>query len=143
MSTKEGMKLAAAAIGATLGGKPLYQVVQKILPMRANWPKGPGLRFHARIVHDGLGRQIEELVIIDGRIPLTATRFYWRGTLEVSIGDRKEIICIPNPKAPEPWPIDAQSTLIPHIALPLQAPSSWVPGINLAYVPPRPPSPNR
>ena len=109
MSTKEGMKLAAAAIGATLGGKPLYQVVQKIIPMRANWPKGPGLRFHARIVHDGLGRQIEELVIIDGRIPLTATRFYWRGTLEVSIGDRKEIICIPNPKAPEPWPIDAKN----------------------------------
>ena len=109
MNLHDGMKLAAAAIGSTITGRPLYQVSQKVTPLRANWPQGPGLRFTARVVHDGAGRQIEELVILAGRIPTTATRFYWRGTLEVQIGDRKENIVIPNPIAPDPWPICAKN----------------------------------
>lgn len=109
MSINESVKLVAAAIGASLGGKPLYTVAHKVLPMRANWPQAPGLRFTSRIVHDGFGRQIEELIILAGRIPASATRFYWRGNLEVGEGERKQLISIPNPIAPEPWPIDAKN----------------------------------
>jgi hypothetical protein len=106
---KNDIKKAIAITGSIIAGKPLYAVSQKVVPMRANWPQGPGLRFTARIVHDGSGRQIEELIIIAGRIPPTATRFYWRGTLAIQVGDRTEIVNIPNPIAPEPWPICAKT----------------------------------
>jgi hypothetical protein len=106
---KNDIKRAIAITGSIIAGKPLYAVANKVVPMRANWPQGPGLRFTARIVHDGSGRQIEELIILAGRIPPTATRFYWRGTLAIAIGDRTEIVNIPNPIAPEPWPICAKT----------------------------------
>jgi hypothetical protein len=106
---KNDIKKAIAITGSIIAGKPLYAVASKVVPMRANWPQGPGLRFTARIVHDGSGRQIEELIILAGRIPATATRFYWRGTLAIQVGDRTEIVNIPNPIAPDPWPICAKT----------------------------------
>ena len=111
MDAKSGMKLAAAAIGTSITGKPLYQVSRKVLPIRANWPAAEGLIFAPRLVSDGAGRQIEELVLISGRFPPGAPRFFFRGLVKIkNIGNGREgLMAIPNEHIKEPWPIVAKN----------------------------------
>lgn len=109
MNTRDGMKLAAAAIGTIITGRPPVHVSRKILPMRGNYPQAKSLIFTSRMVYDGAGRRLEELVVLAGSMPAGTTRFFFAGQLEVERAGKKIMVSIPNQYNPEPIPIPAKS----------------------------------
>lgn len=108
MHIKDSLKLAAAVIGTSVTGRPPIHVSRKILPMRANYPTGEALAFTTRMVFDGAGRRIEELVLLSGNLR-DQTRFYFAGQVEVERDGKKVTVAIPNVYYPQPIPIKAKT----------------------------------
>ena len=95
MHLKDSIKLAAAVVGTAITGRQI-NVSRKVLPIRANYPKAEGLMFTTRFIFDGAGRRIEELHVISGRLPPGATRFYFAGQIEFTLGDKSLVLKFPN-----------------------------------------------
>lgn len=96
MNVKDGMKLAAAAIGTAVTGRPVVHVSRKVLPMRAEFKHLEALKFTTRLVYDQQGRCVEEVKVLAGRLPPGGPRFFLCCNVEISIGNHKRRIQLGN-----------------------------------------------